>query len=178
MLSGCNLLLSTFEIVVGWKPRHHKRQNVPSVRSGVPTAPYKKETNQIEKKCQENKSIWAICEKNAIFFWKKAIVLDLTVSYRRVTNAIGECITVPDLHSLSFSNQTSIMDQVGLGGIVCFLLTHEIQQLFRNLSASHRTWNVTFCDENVMSLMFIPVTHSKPGLGSMGSEQRYYMGMT
>jgi len=24
----------------------------------------------------------------------------------------------------------------------------------------HRNWNVTFCDENVTSLIFVPVTHS------------------
>ena len=34
------------------------------------------------------------------------------------------------------------------------------------MAASHRTWNVTFCDENVTSLIFVPVTNSKPGLGS------------
>jgi len=52
-----------------------------------------------------------------------------------------------------------------------------LKKLFRKLAApaSHRIWNVTFCDENVTGVTthsflvnFVPVTHSKPlvGLGS------------
>jgi len=48
--------------------------------------------------------------------------------------------------------------------IVTFLEVLKI--LFRNLAASHWTWNVTLCDENVTWLIFVPVTHSKPGRGS------------
>ena len=40
------------------------------------------------------------------------------------------------------------------------------QKLFRNLAASHRTWNVTFRDENVTSHLFVTVPHSNPGPGS------------
>jgi len=47
--------------------------------------------------------------------------------------------------------------------IVTFL--EVLKKKFRNLAASHRTWNVTFCDENVTSLHFVSITHSKPGLG-------------
>ena len=36
----------------------------------------------------------------------------------------------------------------------------------RNLTASHRTWNVTKCDENVTSYHFVTVPHSNPGPGS------------
>ena len=37
------------------------------------------------------------------------------------------------------------------------------KKLFRNLAASHRTWNVTKYDENVMSHHFVTVPHSNPG---------------
>jgi len=46
---------------------------------------------------------------------------------------------------------------------------------------------VTFCDENVTSLTFVPVTHSKPGLGSGifwarkdpdNSKERMYLGLS
>ena len=40
-----------------------------------------------------------------------------------------------------------------------------LKRLFRNLAASHRTWNVTFCDENVWSHLFVTVPHSNPGPG-------------
>jgi len=64
--------------------------------------------------------------KRTSFVKKKSIALDLAASYCRVTvaNAAGECMTVPDSPSLAFSNQAAIL--AGLGGIVCFLLTHEI----------------------------------------------------
>jgi len=39
-------------------------------------------------------------------------------------------------------------------------------KLFRNLAASHQTWNVTTCDENVTSHHFVTVPHSNPGPGS------------
>jgi len=39
-------------------------------------------------------------------------------------------------------------------------------KLFRNLAASHRTWNVTFCDVNVTSHVFVTVPHPNPGPGS------------
>jgi len=39
-------------------------------------------------------------------------------------------------------------------------------KLFRNLAASHQTWNVTKCDENVKSHHFVTVPHSNQGPGS------------
>ena len=39
--------------------------------------------------------------------------------------------------------------------IVTFL--EVLKKLFRNLAASHRNWNVTFCDENVTSHLFVTV---------------------
>jgi len=37
------------------------------------------------------------------------------------------------------------------------------QKLVRNLAASHQTWNVKFCDENVTSHLFVTVPHPNPG---------------
>jgi len=48
--------------------------------------------------------------------------------------------------------------------IVTFL--EVLKKLFRNLAASHRTWNVTKCDGNVTSHHFVAVSHSNPGPGS------------
>ena len=41
-----------------------------------------------------------------------------------------------------------------------------LKKKFRNLAASHRIWNVIFCDENVTSHLFVTVPHSNPGPGS------------
>ena len=57
---------------------------------------------------------------------KKIIALDLTAWYLWVTNATGECITVPDSTSLAFPKQSVMIMMADLGGIVCCLLTHEI----------------------------------------------------
>jgi len=41
-----------------------------------------------------------------------------------------------------------------------------LKKLFRHLAASHRTWNVTKCDENVTSHHIVTVPHSNTGPGS------------
>jgi len=70
---------------------------------------------------------------------KKIIALDLTAWYLQVwvTNATGECITVPDSTSLAFPKQSGMIMMAGLGGIriVCCLLTHEILSTGQNMLA-------------------------------------------
>jgi len=66
-----------------------------------------------------------------------------------VANAGGECITVPDSLFLAFSNQAAMG---ALGGIVCFLLTHEILSTRQNMLAglkevrdTERSEHTTIC---------------------------------
>jgi len=48
--------------------------------------------------------------------------------------------------------------------VVTFL--EVLKNLFQSLAASHRTWNVTFCSENMTSHLFVTVPHSNAGPGS------------
>jgi len=50
------------------------------------------------------------------------------------------------------------------------------KKLFRNLAASYRTWNVTFCDENVTSHLFVTVPHSNPGPGFKKTKSKPFSG--
>jgi len=56
--------------------------------------------------------------------------------------------------------------------IITFL--EVLNKLLWNLAASHRTWNVTKCDENVTSHHFVTVPHSNPGPGSGKKDASLY----